>query len=88
MPTTHLAGPPVTVSGRTVQRCPWCGFKLCDSRGATTPVAPDGRVPEFPTWPHGALVEVSDGNPTRCLTAGHWDDPGDLPPTFCYELVE
>lgn len=88
--TTHLAGPPVMIGGRTIQRCPWCGYKLCDSKGASAPLNPDGSSPTFPTWKNGALVEVQEVNDvlTRSSVVGDWYDAGDLPANLCYDLVE
>lgn len=86
MSISHLAGPPVCIAGRVVQRCPWCGYKLCDSEGSAAPLNPDGTPPTFPTFPQGHFVRVSEGNPTSYVTGKKWED--DDPTDFCLDLVE
>jgi hypothetical protein len=83
--TTHIAGPAITVGGRTVRRCSLCGEKLCDGKGAMAPLRPDGTPPGFPTWEPGRLVRVSHGNPARRLLL---PDADGLPADSCLDLVE
>jgi hypothetical protein len=86
---THVAGPVVHINGRIIQRCPWCGEKLCDSEGVMMPVGPDGKAQEFHTFPEGHLIAVSrDGPTTRYLTGAHFVIVETLPSDFCLSLVE
>lgn len=82
---THIAGPAITVCGRTIQRCSLCGEKLTDSLGCASPVRPDGTVDSIGTWEVGRLVQVEGGNPTRYSLL-----PGTncLPDDSCIELIE
>jgi len=85
MSTTHIAGPAITACRRVVQRCSLCGEKLCDSKGVMMSAGPDGRVPEFATWPVGRLVRVSVGQPTSYVLLADTDQ---LPPDSCIDLLE
>ena len=83
--TTHIAGDGITVCGRKLQRCCWCGEKLCDSKGMMAPLNPDGTAPEFPIFPPGRLVRVTQGNPTEYRVL---EDTDKLPEDSCENLVE
>lgn len=83
---THVAGPVVTIAGRSIQRCPVCGEKLCDSLGQAGPLEPDGSPPKFCHWQQKALVRVTSGNPTQYEMVGEFGDP--MPDDFCLALVE
>lgn len=85
MSVTHVAGPAVEIRGRVVQRCMWCGEKLCDSLNASAPLNPDGTPPVFPIWKTGNLVE-HDG--ARHTDAGPFEGPAPLPENFCLDMVE
>lgn len=88
MSVTHIASRHVTIEGRTVQRCGWCGTKLLDSQGAMCAVpvefdssSDDGRMP---VWPEGAFVQV-DGNRSSVIET---DEANLLPEDNCRGLVE
>lgn len=83
---SHLAGPAIIVSGRTIQRCLICGAKLCDSLNCMIPLEADGSVPEFPTWPKGEWVQVTTG--VSGMT--NWTLLGDsekIPEDSCVEFI-
>lgn len=80
-----MAGAPVSVAGRVIQRCLVCGEKLCDSLNTAAPLNPDGTPPAFPTWGQGRLIQF-DGN--RQADVGDFVSPDPLPDDFCWELVE
>jgi hypothetical protein len=93
MVTTHIAGPSITVNGRTIQRCMVCGLKLVDTLGMATPLRPDGTLPELPTWRVDDVVEVYDGNPVSYHLLGHGDDDNfeyarKVPPNLCIGMIE
>jgi hypothetical protein len=69
--TTHVAGLPMDICGRIIQRCAVCGEKMCDSLNAAMPIS-DGIADEFPTWQVGAVVRVTFGQPEQwtLLTSG------------------
>jgi len=87
--TTHLAGTPIWINGRVIQRCLICGEKLCDSLNTMSPVEADGSAPVFPTWAVGAWVEF-DRN--RASLVAETERPffaaEDLPEGCCLDLVE
>lgn len=85
---THMAGPPVGIGGRVIQRCLVCGEKLLDSLNTAAPLNPDGTPPVFPTWDEGALVRIEPGNPARHSVVGSFMTTIPLPADFCWELVE
>lgn len=88
MTTTHIAGVPVTLSGRdgrVIQRCSLCGEKLVDSKGMAAPLRPDGTAESMGTWEVCRLVQVEHGNPTRWSLLPESEK---LPPDSCLELVE
>lgn len=82
---THIAGPAITVDGRTIQRCSLCGDKLVDSKNAMAPVNPDGSIPTIGTWQVGRLIQVEGFNPKRYLLL---PDTDKLPEDSCIDLVE
>lgn len=82
---THIAGPTITACGRIIQRCSWCGEKLCDSKGVMMQVPADGSPPIYATWPTGRLIRISGRNPKRTLLLA---DSDVLPDDSCLELVE
>lgn len=86
---THLAGTPVVIEGRVIQRCLICGEKLGDSLGVQIAVEPDGDEPTYATWPVGSWVEC-DG--PRSSVVGETASPTfyrpDLPQGCCVDLVE
>lgn len=88
----HLAGTPVTLGDRVIQRCFICGMKLCDNLGAMAPVGPNGEAPAFPTFGVGDWIEVTPGNPTVYRSVGKTESPqiteGDVPENCCLEMVE
>lgn len=85
----HLAGNPVRLGDRIIQRCLICGEKLCDNAGLMFELAEDGTVPNFPIWEVGSLVEHSG---SRWSVVGQTDNPnfeaGCFPERCCIELVE
>lgn len=85
MSVTHITGLRVTACGRVIQRCAWCGEKLCDSQGVMMPLKPDGSPPEFATWPSDRLLRVTEGNPRSFVLLPESDE---LPTDSCFELVE
>ena len=85
---THVAGPVVTIAGRSIQRCACCGDKLCDSKGQVGLCGPDGAAPEFCHWTERALVQVEGGNPTQFSLVGDFVECEALPEDFCLALVE
>lgn len=72
---THVAGPPVMVGDRIIQRCPVCGEKLADTK----------EDEDFDGWGEGSLVCI-DG--TRQVYMGEFLDMKELPEDFCLTLVE
>ena len=90
--TVHLAGTPIGLDGRVIQRCLICGFKLCDSEGSAAPPEPDGSVPVFPTWEPADWIEVIEGNPTEFSVFGQSEHPqhdaSEIPDGCCIDLVE
>jgi len=92
MNATHLAGNAIVIGDRIIQRCFICGLKLADNRGAMAPVGEDGKAPVFPTWPTGAWVEVTEGNPTAYIVVGESESPTmdttDVPPNCCLERID
>ena len=83
---THIAGVPITVCGRVIQRCSLCGEKLVDSKNCAMLLEEDGSTPIMPTWEVGRLVQVSVGeNPARYLLL---PDTDRIPKDSCLELVE
>jgi hypothetical protein len=82
---THVAGPVVTVGGRSIQRCACCGEKLRDNLGEMAPLKPDGTPPEMHVWRERALVHI-DGN-SQTL-AGDYVEIDAMPEDFCLALVE
>lgn len=88
MSVTHVAGPPVTIGERTVQRCALCGEKLLDNKNTVAPIGPNGEPPDFPVWRERSLVTVSEGNPTSFILAGDFAAVEELPEDFCLALVE
>lgn len=85
MSVTHVAGPEIGIAGRGIQRCMWCGAKMCDSLGAMTPTNPDGSPPIFLFFGKGRLIQT-DGN--RMLDIGDFMEVKKLPADFCLDLVE
>lgn len=83
--TTHIAGPPVCLGGRVIQRCVVCGEKLCDSLNCMMPEEPDGSVPQFPVWRQGDYVQT-EGN--RTTTTGNICNNDPVPEDVCLDLVE
>lgn len=81
---THVTGDTFHIPGRTVQRCGVCGALLCDSKGRSAMLNPDGSEPTFPTFPAGRLVRVCAGNPTRMALL---PDTDKLPPDSCVDLL-
>lgn len=82
---THIAGPPITVNGRVIQRCSLCGYKLCDNLRVMMPTKEGEETPVFPTWEVGRLVRVTEGNPTGYILLPETDK---LPDDSCIDLVE
>ena len=84
---THVAGPVVTIQGRSIQRCVVCGEKLCDSNGQMGVCGPGGEPPMFVHWAERALVRVAPGSPTELSLVGDFVDT-EPPEDFCLALVE
>lgn len=82
MSVTHIVSKPVTIEGRRIQRCGWCGEKLLDSKGVMVPESMSEH--SFPTWPENAFVQI-DGNRQSVIET---DEPNLLPPDHCMELAE
>lgn len=78
---THLAGPPITIGSRTIQRCSICGEKLidCDLRNL---MVPEGEKHEALVWQIGRLVQ-KEGNRSSVLP-----DSNELPEDSCISMVE
>ena len=76
MTRIHLAGQPVTIDGRTIQRCLICGQKLCDGR-------------DVATWRVASWIVQKEVD-FDCI--GEVEDPvistGDIPTGCCLDLVE
>jgi hypothetical protein len=90
---THIAGPSITVCGRTIQRCLVCGAKLVDSKGVMMPLKPDGTPDSIGTWPPGRQVRVTIGNPTAFVLVEERPDPDDqkiekLDPDNCFATID
>lgn len=87
--TTHIAGGYITIGGRTIQRCAWCGEKLIDTRGQVV-VGPDcPSASDKPLhWPGGRLVRVTAGEGLCVSRAVLLDESEQLPPDSCEELAE
>lgn len=83
--TTHIAGPPVSLGDRVIQRCAVCGEKLCDNLNCAMPMEADGSIPLFPVWPQGALVQM-EGN--RSSVIGNVCEGDAVPEDICLDLVE
>lgn len=81
---THISGPCLCVSGRTIQRCALCGAKLIDSEGTMSPMREDGTFPTFPSWEPGRLIQVRAGNPTESILL---PDSDKLPPDNCLDFA-
>jgi len=80
---THLAGLPVCVRGRLVQRCAICGARMVDSDGRYILRTKDGS-PGPPHWPLGAMVQVRAGSQTEYVVL---PDSGKLPEDNCLEFA-
>ena len=81
---SHLAGPSITISGRVIQRCLICGYKLCDSLNCAMPMNTDGTMPRFATWEKGSFVQI-EGNRSSIIPE---EVEGKLPDDSCIDLVE
>ena len=89
MKTVHVAGPPVVINGRVVQRCAWCGEKLLDSKNTVGLIGPNGEPPTFPTYGERRLIEFEPGDGfVRSIDVGDFVETEELPPEFCHDLVE
>jgi hypothetical protein len=86
MTTTHIAGAVIVIDGRSIQRCPVCGFKLCDSLNVGAPLNPDGTQQTYCCFEVGKLVQVEEGNPTRYSVIEY--EEFHLPVDSCISLVE
>jgi hypothetical protein len=83
---THIAGPAVTVGGRTIQRCCICGEKLIDSLGRSTPLDPEGNLPQCATYQVWAMVQHEG---SRWSVTGNDGPASDqYPADGCIDLVE
>lgn len=83
MSVTHIAGHAVTINGRTIQRCAWCGEVLSDvDIHRVGVVSSDDSSPVPLNWPVMALIQC-DGNHMCVIQCD-----GQLPEDSCYELVE
>lgn len=91
MSVVHLAGTPVALNGRAIQRCLICGEKLADSLGCMVPEGDDRGVG---VWPVGAWIEqVSYGGfATEYAVLYQTESPefegAAIPAGCCVELVE
>ena len=66
MSISHLAGLPVSLDDRGIQRCACCGEVLIDTQGMMSPVGPGGKQPPpVAPWPENRWVRLSGSNPTR-----------------------
>lgn len=95
MSVTHVAGPVVTIAGRSIQRCACCGEKLLDNLREMAPVGPDGEPAQFLHWPEAGLVRFEDVTKEQerlQLTSrkhlGDFQGSDPLPDDFCLSLVE
>jgi hypothetical protein len=84
---THIAGPTITICGRSIQRCPWCGFKLRDNKGEMTQ-APEHEESPFMVFPSGRMVRVATDEETRTTNYTVLADTNELPPDSCEGMVE
>lgn len=84
MSVTHIAGLRVAIEDRVIQRCAFCGAKLCDSQGVVLPRNLDGSVSEFATWPAERLIRVEPGPPKRFTLL---PETQELPEDSCAELA-
>lgn len=55
----HLAGTPVTIGDRVIQRCLICGCKLLDSEDPVVNVIVDEGQAKFYTWVPGGWIQVN-----------------------------
>lgn len=84
--TTHLAGPPISIMERVIQRCAICGEKLCDNLNCAMPIEADGSIPLFPVWRQGDFVQM-EGNRSSVI-GSIFADSGGIPEDICLDLVE
>jgi hypothetical protein len=79
----HMAGIHVSIGGRCVQRCAWCGAILVD---ATPPriLGPDGEKPVVEVYPPGTHVRIVV-HPDGRVELDPFEDRT-LPPDSCHRL--
>lgn len=83
--TTHLAGTPVNVIGRWIQRCLVCGEKLVDSENHDM-ITTEGKI-YVSFWPVGGIIRI-DGKNSSCIGITEIPEIIYLPENFCLDLVE
>lgn len=82
-PVTHLAGLPVNIRGRLVQRCALCGALLRDNIDEVAPEDPEGNPASAVAWPMNALIH-SEGQATWVVPGR----PDTLPADCCLNRVD
>jgi hypothetical protein len=85
----HLAGTPIIIHDRTIQRCLICGCKLLDSEDPIVNVVVEEGEARYYTWDTGSWVCVSQQSATLVSkSALNVFKQTELPPNNCLALVE
>ncbi len=88
MTTLHLAGTPVNVEGRWIQRCLICGEKLIDSNDqANIEVMLEGNEASIHFFPVGGIIKIRPYSQVciEITEVPHFDN---APKGLCIDLVE
>jgi hypothetical protein len=85
----HLAGVPIVIGERTIQRCFICGFKLVDTDDPVVNVVIDEGEAKFYTWEPGSWVRVNQQSALLLRTNDSlYFKKEELPDNPCLSLVE